>query len=157
MPKGYPLPPREQEMRRIWYGMLQRCHNPKNVSYCDYGQRGIYVCERWHSISNFTADLWPRPSYDYSLDRIDNNGPYSPENCRWATRLEQMSNRRPRANTWIDGTLIQGRRSLLTELAELFRLPPKVLHQRLRSGWKLVHALSAPANKSVIDQYQPNK
>jgi hypothetical protein len=74
--------------------MRQRCSNPGHVAYARYGGRGIRVCERWDSYENFLADMGRRPSLRHSLDRMDTNGNYEPNNCRWATWKEQHRNRR---------------------------------------------------------------
>lgn len=79
----------------IWAKMIQRCKNKKNVSYKDYGARGISVCLRWEkSFQNFLNDMGERPSMEYTLERIDNDGNYEPSNCKWGTRTEQMINQR---------------------------------------------------------------
>lgn len=88
----------------IWAGMKQRCTNPNDFNWSNYGGRGITVCERWrHSFENFYADLGPRPSKKHSLDRIDQNGHYEKSNCRWATIAVQNRNTRRTNLVEIDG------------------------------------------------------
>jgi hypothetical protein len=71
--------------------MHKRCYDTKHPKYANYGGRGIFVCERWHTFENFVTDMGPRPE-GLTIDRIDGDGNYEPSNSRWATRKEQREN-----------------------------------------------------------------
>ena len=86
----------------IWKGMRNRCTNPKNKAYPGYGGRGISVCEAWDDFDQFCQDMGDRPSPTHSIDRIDNDKGYSPDNCRWATPAEQCVNKRLRKDANLD-------------------------------------------------------
>lgn len=77
-----------------WVAMRQRCLNPETTGFARWGGRGITICARWGEFKNFLEDMGERPSKEYSLDRINNNGNYEPGNCRWATRKQQIRNSR---------------------------------------------------------------
>jgi hypothetical protein len=78
-----------------WFSMRQRCQNPNHKGYKYWGGRGITICERWQTFENFLEDMGPRPD-GTTIDRIDNDGNYEPDNCRWADALTQGKSKRPR-------------------------------------------------------------
>ncbi len=80
---------------KSWAGMKERCCRPNHPAYKNYGARGITVCDRWlESFENFLEDMGSKPTAEHSIDRVDNSKGYSPENCKWATNLEQGNNTR---------------------------------------------------------------
>lgn len=81
---------------QCWWNMLDRCSNPKNPTFKHYGARGISVAVRWREFANFFEDMGPRPASGYSIERVDNEGNYTPSNCKWATKEEQARNQRQR-------------------------------------------------------------
>ena len=113
-----------------WVEMKRRCYAVHRKEYPNYGGRGITVCERWlNSFENFLEDMGERPA-GYTLERINNDGNYCPENCKWIARREQERNKR--TNSVHD---FNGRRMSVVEAAEMFGLKPGTIYQRLRRGW----------------------
>lgn len=95
----------------LWGGLKQRCNNPKHRSYKEYGGSGISYDQSWNSFDAFLRDMGPRPSKNHSVDRIDNKVGYSKLNCRWATKREQVENRRIkyecyRGHPWTDKSIL---------------------------------------------------
>jgi hypothetical protein len=108
--------------------MRGRCENPDDVSYANYGGRGITVCERWLKFENFALDVEPRPK-GRTLDRIDNNGNYEPTNCRWATPREQGRN--TRRSLMLE---LRGEKKSVQDWAELFEISAGTISQAIRRG-----------------------
>lgn len=123
----------------IWAGLMQRCYNPKRQSYRIYGGRGIYVCRRWKKdFIKFYNDIGDRPSKKHSIERIDNNGPYAPWNCKWATIDEQSNNRR--SNTIL---YCWGMSFTMKQWAERLNINYKTLNSRINQyNWDTERALT---------------
>lgn len=116
---------------RSWCAMRARCTNPKDQAYHLYGGRGIFICERWKNFEAFYEDMGPKPSPLHSLDRIDANKGYSPENCRWADKKTQVRNRR-KSNIYSHN----GETKNLADWAEHFGLPYQTVWMRHKNGWR---------------------
>ena len=120
---------------RLWAEMKKRCTNPAQKTYAYYGGRGITFCERWKDFSNFLHDMGPCPD-GYTLDRINPNANYEPNNCRWASRKEQSRNRR--SNHFIT---YNGETHCLAEWAEIKGISRERLKNRIKRNWPLDKAL----------------
>jgi len=128
---------------RVWKGMRQRCLDVDVPQYRHYGGRGIKICTRWESFDNFFEDMGHRPSAKHSLDRIDVNGNYEPNNCKWATWKEQHRNRR--SNVLIE---YNGKIQCMSAWAEEYGLSKCILHYRLTKGkWPIEKALTTPTKR----------
>ncbi len=121
-----------------WQSMIARCTDPRNKAYANYGGRGIQVCERWMSFDAFLADMKDRPA-GKSLDRINNNEGYCPENCRWATATEQHRN--TRCDRLIS---VHGKTLCVADWCDFFGISRKTVSSRLRLGWNEADALFKP-------------
>lgn len=134
------------KLYKVWQAMKDRCHNSENNHFAEYGGRGIAVCERWQSFEAFASDMG-QPPKGLTLERNDNNGPYSPNNCRWATRTEQQRNRRN--NVWLE---LDGKRAIAQDWADSLGLKHHSLMKRIRSGWTLRDALTTPRQTAFVRQ-----
>lgn len=126
----------------IWAGMKQRCRNPLAGSYRNYGGRGIAVCERWsgrRGFESFLADMGPRPSPQHTIERINNELDYSPENCAWALPEQQANNKRTCRYLTHDGCMMT-----IAQWARHVGLEYKTLFDRLKHGWEVAEALNTP-------------
>lgn len=122
-----------------WYAMIRRCTNPNDQAHPYYGGRGITVCDKWLTIDGFIEDMGERP-YGKTLDRIDNNGNYELENCRWATKKEQGNNRRSNKLITYSGITLT-----LSQWAERVGISSQALHSRMFvCDWPIEKALTAP-------------
>lgn len=126
---------------RAWFNLRQRCNNPNAMQYSNYGGRGIKVCERWNDYNNFLKDMGRCPKTCSSIDRIDNDGDYTPSNCRWTSNKEQSINRRSTKLVTVNGITLCCR-----DWAKLNNLAPTTISERVKRGWTLQSAVSIPAD-----------
>ena len=125
-----------------WRVMLERCNNPNSSKYKLYGGRGIKVCERWHKFEDFYEDMGDKPK-GTSIDRIDNNKGYSPDNCRWATIYEQSSNKRN--NVFIE---FRGVKRIIAQWARILEMNERTLQNRLNIyKWPIEKAFTEPVRR----------
>ena len=125
-------------LRNIWYRIIHRTTNPTHQHYKKYGGRGITVCDRWHSFDNFYADMNEAYLPGLSVDRIDNDAGYSPENCRWATDKQQSNNRRSSKLVCLDGVT-----KTLAEWIDEYGAKSSTVRQRLYVyGWSITESLT---------------
>jgi hypothetical protein len=128
----------------VWQQVKDRCLNPNSQKYRRYAGRGIQICERWSvSFVHFYEDMGPRPSPKHSLDRIDNDGDYHKDNCRWTTSIVQTNNRSD--NVFL---VFNGRRQTLANWSRELGFKPGLIRLRLNRGkWTVREALTTPTGR----------
>lgn len=136
---------------KVWHAMIERCRNPNNAAWADYGGRGIQVCDRWERFAAFRDDMGPRPPKG-TLERIDVDGGYTPENCRWATAKEQANNRRNNSRISFGGRTLT-----ISQWAEETGLSKTCIIYRLGAGWPLDRCLTQPADRRIQDRVKPRR
>jgi hypothetical protein len=135
-----------------WSAMINRCSNPNKQGYENYGGRGITVCDSWKDFGQFCEDMGDKPE-GTSLDRIDNNKGYSPDNCKWSTRFEQ--NRNTRANRYLTAN---GKTQIMADWASETGLSEQVIKRRIDVyGWSEQDALTTPVNGRRATSYNGSK
>lgn len=140
------LSPEEKRFYRKWETIRTRCYNKKHEKYPIYGAKGIKMCSEWEHNAKAFID-WCKETYpgnsNLTIDRINGDGLYSPENCRWATIKEQNRNRK--CCVWID---FNGEHLLLAELVERYNQDLEVVRKRINRGWDIEKALITPVRRS---------
>lgn len=122
-----------------WAAMMQRCTNPKDKYYKNYGGRGIKVCDRWRKFKHFAEDMGEPPFAGATLERRDNNGDYEPGNCCWATRQDQMNNTRSNRRITHGGAS-----RTIAEWARLLGFGKNTIPDRILRGWTPEQAVTKP-------------
>ena len=136
----------EQTIRfyQRWVMMMKRCYIVDDVNYSNYGARGIYVCSEWHDPNVFVAWCFEHHDKGLSIDRINNDGPYSPDNCIFATPKQQ--NRNTRANVWVE---YEGERVILADLARKLGIKSHVIRARMQGYPNNPEVWFVPKNQAI--------
>ena len=130
---------RHHPLYATWCNMKARCNNPQNPSYKNYGGRGISYAPEWEDFAVFLSDVGERPHSEATLDRVDNDGNYTPDNVRWATRLTQRRNSRA-----LSPVTINGKTKLITDWCKEYGITIGAVHRRLKKGENVVSAITRP-------------
>lgn len=123
---------------KTWSNMVRRCTDPSDPAYPNYGGRGVKVSDDWMDPAKFISDMSPRPR-GLTLERVDNDGPYSKENCKWADRIEQANNKRN-----VKVLILEGVARTLPEWSRHVGMPVETLRSRIAAGLDIRLALSLP-------------
>lgn len=135
--RGHPL-------FNIWKAMIQRCENENHTWYHRYGGRGIQICDAWRNdFYQFAKDMGDRPSPKHTIDRIDNDGDYCPENCRWLTISAQQSNRGNALKVEMDGALIG-----VDDIHQITGYKKPTIAWRIKKGWSAEKIINTPVARS---------
>lgn len=141
------------KIHNTWLNMLQRCENPNSTSFHLYGERGIKVCDEWHDFQIFYK--WASENgykETLSIDRIDVNGNYEPDNCRWATIEQQANNKR--TTRYVE---YNGKNQSLSIWCKELGLKYKLIYGRLRKGWSVKDAFEIPSQKTGTNQFSTKR
>lgn len=134
---------------RVWQGMKARCYNKNHISYCNYGGKGITVCDEWiNSFDTFIKDMGYKPDPSYTIERVDNSKGYSKQNCKWASKQEQNSNKGNNVFITANGITLT-----VTEWSRKLGINHMVLRNRLKNGWSHDDTVSKPVKKNPELKY----
>jgi hypothetical protein len=142
IPRGWSSPAntKRRQAYNSWTMMLHRCYDPTIKRYDLYGGMGVTVAPRWLNFKDFLEDMGLPPSSKHSIDRVDNDGNYSPDNCRWATQREQCRN-----SSQSHRITINGQTKSLSDWADIYSISAKVLNDRINKlGWDIDKAINTP-------------
>ena len=137
------------KLYNIWYNMLRRCYNPSINGYMNYGGRGITVCNEWHTFEGFRDwALSSGYSIGLSIERINNDVGYCPDNCTWIPRSKQQSNKRN-----VVYVIIGDERKHLTDWSKVYGIGMQTVSRRIHAGWNPVDAITIPASKKYWNRW----